>query len=110
MATIQPQRAKVSGTAITYAAASGGGDKFKPGQHREYRVKNGHSSAQSVTIAVPGNTKYGAANPDIGPVSIAAGVEFTFGPFDVDLGDSDDGMVDVTYSGVTALTVAVVDV
>lgn len=110
MATLTPQRAKIAGTAITYAAAAPGGDKFKPGPHREFRVKNGHSSAQSVSIAVPGNTNYGVANPDIGPVSIAVGAEYAFGPFPAAFADKADGMVAVTYTGTTALTVAVVDV
>lgn len=110
MATLTPQRAVVGGVAVTYASAAVGGDKFGPGAKRHFRVKNGHSAAQTVTIAVPGLTKYGLAQPDIGPVSIAAGAEYAFGPFPADLADT-DGLIAVTYpGGVTALTVAVVDV
>lgn len=112
MATLTPQRSSVSGTAITYAAAGAGGDKFGPGADRHFRVKNGSGGALTVTIAVPGNTKYAIANPDIGPVSVAAGAEYCFGPFPDDLGDpADSGLIAITYpGGVTSLTVAVVDV
>lgn len=111
MATLTPQRSQVQGTVITYAAAAGGGDKFGPGADRHFRVKNGGGSPITVTVVVPGNTKYGIANPDITSGSIAAGAEWCFGPFPDDLGDStDSGLISVTYSGVTTVTVAVVDV
>ncbi len=110
MATLTAQRVAVAGTQITYAAAAGGGDKFTPGDHREFRVKNGDATATTVTIAVPGNTAYGQANPDIA-ASIPAGQEWAFGPFPSYFGDpADSNLIAVTYSKVTSLTVAVVDV
>lgn len=110
MATLLAQQANVSGVAITYAAASGGGDKFGPSPRRHFRVKNGSGGAITVTIVVPGTTKYALAQPDI-TASVGAGAEYCFGPFPDDLGDpADNGLISVTYSGVTSLTVAVVDV
>lgn len=111
MATLSAQRSQVTGIAVNFLPASAGGDKFGPGADRHFRVKNGSGASITVTIAVPGNTKYGLANPDIGPQSIAAGAEWTFGPFPDDLGDpTDSGLISVTYSAVTSVTVAVVDV
>jgi hypothetical protein len=111
MATLPAQRSQVQGVAVTYVAAGAGGDKFGPGPDRHFRVKNGSGASITVTIVVPGNTKYNIAQPDIGPVTIAAGAEFVFGPFPDDLGDpTDSGLISVTYSAVTTVTVAVVDV
>lgn len=110
MATLSATQATFAGVAITYVAAGAGGDKFGPGDRRHFRVKNGSGGAITVTVVVPGNTKYALAQPDIA-TSVAAGAEFCFGPFPVDLGDpADSGLISVTYSGVTSLTVAVVDV
>lgn len=111
MATLTATQATVQGTAINYAPAGAGGDKFGPGARRHFRVKNGGGSAITATVVVPGNTKYAQANPDITSASIAAGAEFCFGPFPDDLGDpADSGLISVTYSGVTSVTVVVVDV
>lgn len=107
MALLARQQAKLAGTAITYSPAAAGGDSFAPGDRTELRVKNGHTAAQSVTIVAPGKTRWGQPEPDI-TVSVPAGAEYAFGPFPTELADPADGLVDVTYSGTTAMTVAVV--
>jgi hypothetical protein len=109
MATLTGVQSKIAGTAVTYVSASGGGDKFSPGDHREFRVKNG-ATASTLSIAVPGTAKYGGAFPVASgtAITIAANTEYTFGPFPSDLAQS-DGYVAVTYGNVTTLTVAVVD-
>lgn len=103
MALLTRQQPKLAGTAITYAAASGGGDTFGWTSDGVLRVKNGSGGSITVTIVTPGNTKYGQADPDI-PVAVAAGAEAAIGPFPATL--ATDGVVSVTYSGVTSLTVA----
>lgn len=106
MALLTSQRVTLAGTQITYAAASAGGDTFAP-DVAELRVKNGHTAAQSVTIVTPGTTQWGVADPDI-VVSVPAGAEYAIGPFPRGLADPSDNLVHVTYSGTTALTVALV--
>lgn len=111
MATLTSVQSSANGTAVTYVAASAGGDKFGAGANRHFRVKNASGGALTVTIAVPGTTKYGQAMPAIGPVSVAAAAEFVFGPFPPDLANPADSLIAVTYpGGVTSLSVAVVDV
>jgi hypothetical protein len=110
MATLNAVRSQISGTAVTYAPASGGGDKFAAGDHREFRVKNG-ATPSTLSIAVPGTAKYGGNFPVVGgsAITLLANTEYTFGPFPSDLVQS-DGLVWVTYGNVTTVSVAVVDV
>ncbi|GAW54741.1 hypothetical protein [Nocardioides sp. PD653] len=110
MATLTTQKAKTTGQAITMAAASGGGDKVDAGDHTALLVTNGGGSSINVTVAVPGNTKYGAAEPDI-VVAVAAGATKLIGPLPTDLEDTTtDRLVAVTYSGVTSVTVAAIEI
>lgn len=108
MAVLAVQQSKITGTAVTFAAAAAGGDSFLPGAHVALHVRNGDVSAKTVTVVVPG-TRYDQANPDI-PVVVAAGAHTVIGPFPADLADPSDGQVDVLYSAVTSVTVALVGV
>lgn len=111
MATLNGVQSKLAGTVVNYVAAGAGGDKFLPGDHRELCVRNGGGAPITVSIAVPGTAKYGGSFPVASgaAISVAAGAEQRFGPFPADLAQA-DGLVSVTYSGVTSVTVAVVDV
>lgn len=109
MATLSYQRAAISGTALTMASAAGGGDKVRPSQSGLVLVTNGGVGSITVTVAVPGNTRYGGAEPDVA-VSVAAGASKLIGPFPNDLADPSDGLVALTYSGVTSVTVAAIAV
>lgn len=109
MAVLTRQQVTLAGKAITYQPAAVGGDTFAPADRIELRVKNGHSAAQSVTVVVPGNTRWGQSEPDV-TVSIPAGAEYAFGPFPGELANPATGYVGVTYIGTTALTVALVGV
>lgn len=103
MALLTHQAPKLTGTAVTYAAASAGGDTLGRTTNGVLRVKNGGAGAVTVTVVTPGNTQYGQADPDI-PVSVAAGAEVAIGPFPDSL--AVDGVISVTYSAVTSVTVA----
>lgn len=103
MALLTYQQPKLTGTTITYAAASAGGDTLGHTTGGVLRVKNGDAAAKTVTVVTPGNTAYGQADPDI-PVTVAAGAEVAIGPFPAGL--AVDGVVSVTYSAVTSVTVA----
>lgn len=62
-----------------------------------------------MTVVAPGNTRFGQAEPDIAIV-VAAGAFALIGPFDEQLEDPADGLVAVTYSAVTSVTVAAVQI
>jgi hypothetical protein len=108
MATLAYQTVKTTGITPTFAAADAAGDKVLPNDRGLFYVKNGGTAAVTLTIATPGNTKYGAAIPDI-TVSVAAGAEGVIGPFPADLVGS-DGYVDIAYSAVTSVTRAALTV
>lgn len=109
MATLTYQRPAIDGTTLTMAAAAAGGDKVAPNNDGFVLVTNGGGSSITVTVAVPGNAKYGGALPDVA-VSVAAGASKLIGPFPFDLADPADGLVALTYSGVTTVTVAAITV
>lgn len=96
---------------VTFAAATGGGDTIaiNPGDVVKLYVKNGDASAKTVTIVDP-RTQYGQASPDV-PVVVANGnaghTEITIPP---EFADPTTGLVSITYSAVTSVTVAAVRV
>jgi hypothetical protein len=105
MALLTYQPIKTTGMTPAFAAATAAGDTVPPDNGGLLYFKNGGTAATTVTIATPGNTKYGAAIPDVA-VSVAAGAEAVIGPLPFDLGDFGDGLVHITYSSATSLTVA----
>lgn len=108
MATLTSQQVSVLGTTLTQTAAGAGGDKFTAGTTLIYR--NGSGGSITVTVVVPGNTKYGIAAPDY-TFAIAAGAMAAIGPLPFDLADpADSYLISVTYSGVTSLTVSPITV
>ena len=106
MALISYQNPALTGTAITFAAANGGGDEIQAKSNSLLLVRNDDASPVNVTIVVPGNDQYGGARPDI-VKSVGAGEIVAFGPFPDDL-EAADGKIDITYAGVTDLFVAAV--
>jgi hypothetical protein len=105
VSTLTYQQASVTGAAFATQAAQVGGDKVAPHSRGAVLVTNGSGSSITVTIATPGTDKYGQARPDI-PVTVAAGASKLIGPFPPDLADSSDGLVALSYSDVTTVTVA----
>ena len=101
------QQAQVAGTAVDFTAADAAGDTVPPNSRGALMVRNGDTTAKTVTVVTPGNTRYGQADPDV-PVTVAAGATALIGPFPQDLADPADGLVHVTYSAVTAVTVAAI--
>lgn len=108
MAQLSYQQAKTTGQAITMQAASGGGDSVTVAENGALLVRNGDASSKTVTVVVPG-TQYGQARPDIAVV-VAAGETALIGPFPFDLADPVTRLVNVTYSAVTAVTVAAITI
>lgn len=109
MALLAVQQASLSGTPVTYTAAAGGGDTIAlPHDKVALRIKNGGGAGITASIAFPGTTPYGVANPVRTTSSIAAGAEVVVGPIPLSAADPVTGLVSVTYSGVTSVTVAAV--
>ena len=106
MATLTTQQIGVTGTAVTLAAAAGGGDAVL-GDDRTFLVVNNASGGSiTVTVVIPGTT-YGQNNPDI-PVAVPAAGTRYIGPLTAAMADPTTGLVGLTYSGVTSLTVGAV--
>jgi hypothetical protein len=107
VAVLPVQAITRAGTGLTpaYSAAAGGGDSCKASSRTFLHVKNGHSSPQTVTIATPG-TVGGLAIADLA-VAVPNAAERMIGPIDDVFRDS-GGLAQITYSGVTALTIAAI--
>jgi hypothetical protein len=96
----------VTGVVQTLAAAAAGGDKFQPGDHTFLVVANGSGGSITVTIDSQVVSNFGVDTDGGGPV--AGGATRLFGPFPSGRwAAASDGLVAVTYSAVTSLTVGV---
>lgn len=106
MALLAKQAASVVGlNPLTMNAAAGGGDTVlvdRPGVY--LLVRNADATSKTVTIVRP-YTTYGTADPDI-PVVITTLNFAVIGPIPVEFGDA-NGLVAITYSAVTSVTVGV---
>lgn len=111
MAVLTVTEITEAGVADGAAAAAGGGDSFaNPDDERTVlKVINGGGGSITVTITpavvaatLPG---FGAVTKANGGGSVGAGATRYFGPFPKAYNDA-NGRVNVTYSGVTSVTVA----
>ncbi len=113
MATLTPVSAALTGATFSPAAASGGGDQFaNPRGSAFLYVKNGSGGSLSVTMAAvmttrPAEGAYPAMTVGNNVVAVPAGAERLIGPVPSAYNDG-NGNVQLTYSGVTSLTVAVI--
>lgn len=114
MAVLTVQNVVLAGAVITPVAAAGGGDSFaNPTDERtELLVVNGGGGSINVTIVaqpasvpVPG---YGTVPLASEVIAVAAGATKRIGPFPAAKFNDASGRVNVTYSGVTSVTVAAV--
>ncbi len=109
MALLATQKVVRTGLAPAYSAAAGGGDTFVPGQSVMAHIKNGSGAAITVTIVTPGSTS-GQAIADVSVSVPATTGDRMIGPLPGSLfTDPATGVGNITYSGVTTLTVAIVD-
>jgi hypothetical protein len=108
MAVLGTQTIVPAGLAPAYSAASGGGDKLAPGNDTFLHVKNASGAPITVTIdsVVPSN--YGTDADLVVAVPATTGDKM-IGPLPASrFANPADGLVNVTYSGVTSLTVAAI--
>lgn len=107
MAVLTIVEPTLAGVADSLVAAAGGGDSFVNNGLVLFVVNNGSGGALTVTFDDPNSQNPGAAtqfNPDVA-VAVPAGQRRTIGPFPPFRFNDPNGRVNVTYSGVTSLTV-----
>ncbi|MEU2992588.1 hypothetical protein ABZ772_19870 [Streptomyces griseoincarnatus] len=107
MAALSTTVAPLTGAAVTYTAAAGGGDTCQTGAGVLLLVKNDDASSHIVTLVTPG-TVNGLAIADRA-IAVAAGTEVAI-PVTSDYRNPATGRASITYDGVTDVTVAVVRV
>lgn len=108
MATLAVQSLKRTGLNPSYAAASAGGDKFAPSRETFLHVKNGGGGSITATITTPREAFPDVAVADVA-VAVPAGGERMIGPFPAEhFAAASDGLADISWSGVTSVTVAAV--
>jgi hypothetical protein len=96
-----------------YTPAAGGGDTFVPGDQTFVHAKNGSGGVITITVAdalTPVPAGSAAVNNFV--QTVAAGGEAMLGPFPASRfaqpAGGTPGSANMTYSGVTSLTVAVI--
>lgn len=110
MATLSVQTVTADGLDPAYVAADGGGDKVRPGGKTFIHVKNGGGGSVTITVNDPLSVSPpGAASfdPDLSVVVEPSG-ERMIGPLPENRFRGTDSFADITYSGVTSVTVAAI--
>lgn len=108
MATLSVVTSSRDGVAFAPAAAAGGGDAFANDGKVALYVDNGGANSINVTFATE-VTVDGLTLPDR-VVAVANGVAKLIGPFPTTTYNDANGLVQVTYSEVTSVTVAPIKV
>lgn len=104
MATLSVQQVVQSGLGPTYAAAAAGGDKVPPGENVWLHVKNTGGGAITVTVDSKTPSNYGT-DADLSVSVPATNGERLIGPVPAQRFAGTDGLADITYSGVTGLSI-----
>jgi hypothetical protein len=105
---ITPQKATSAGPSITFEPANNLGNSFTPQKGRALIVRNGSGSTVTLTLPTPGTADGLAIADRTVSVAAAAQAHVGLGAFAGIYGQA-DGSVNVDYSAVTSVTVAVVD-
>lgn len=117
MALLTLQTPAETGTTLTYASCTGGGDTFANNGKVYLHIKN--ASGGSITVTIAKTSSATVNDPVLGiltkadvAVAIGAGAEKMIGPFKPDAfnATAGTGLVSITYSGVTSLTIAAIQV
>lgn len=110
MAVLVVQKIVKAGLTPALAAAAGGGDSWQNTGREFLKVTNGGAGSINVTIAAQAGacSTYGVTNAahDI-VVAVGAGVTKDIGPIDPLAYNDANGRAQITYSGVTTVTVGV---
>ena len=106
MATLTVQDIVLTGLNPSYDSAVAGGDEFANDGKTFIHVKNTHGSAWIVTVDSVAPCSQGYDHNAV--VSIPASGERMIGPFDKHRFDDAEGKVQITYNGVTSLSIAAI--
>lgn len=110
MALLPLQSMTSAGLAPTLVAATGGGDTVALASSTDDRsflqVTNGAGSSMTVSIADPGVTPAGNAGT-VTPITVAAGTTKLI-PLNPNSVNSTTGLISISYSAVTTVTVGAV--
>lgn len=109
MAALTTQKPSTAGVALTYGSAAGGGDTFVNTGREFVHIKNQSGGTITVTISSGSNKcSFGVSNAahDITHALLTM-TDAMLGPFSKDQFNDASGNVNITYSGVTSLTLAV---
>ena len=111
MANLIPQKINDFGVISTLEAATAAGDEFTNSGVEFLHVENGHSGALTVTITVQvtniHHNQFGTVTKSNVVKVIGAGNDAFIGPFKQAAFNDANNMVQITYSAVTSLKVAV---
>ena len=112
MALLIPQKIIDLGTLETFSAATADGDSFINSGVEFLHVKNGHASnSYNVTITVQvtniHHQQFGSVTKSNVVKAVAAGQDVLIGPFKQSAFNDNNNEVQITYSAVTTLSVAV---
>lgn len=107
MAALAKEKISLTGLNGTYSSAAGGGDTFPVGANTFLNIKNGSGAPITVTVDSKKNCDQGEDHNSV--TVVTNGEERLIGPFSsVDRwGNPTTKLADLTYSGVTSLTVGV---
>lgn len=108
MADLDVQKTILTGLTPSYDACAGGGDAFLNSGKTFIHVKNGHSGAWEVTVDSVKDCSQGFDHNVV--VSVPNAEERMIGPFPRSRFNDAEGKAQITYDGVTALTIAVIEV
>ena len=104
MTDYTPTAITMDGVAVTFNAAAAGDKITNVAQGGAYiHVKNGGGAPITVTIAPPGNTSYGVANPSK-VVTVTNGTEKIISLLPAYANPSDGNKVALTWSATTSVT------
>lgn len=107
MATITPS---APGAAVTYQAANGGGDKFANTGRERLHVRNGGVGSITAHVTKQATCNFGVVHStDTGDdYTIGAGSDKILPALDPARYNDGSGFVNITYTGVTSVTVGVI--
>lgn len=112
MATISVQTYDEAGTDLTLSSAAAGGDQFSNTGKQVVLIKNGDSSGKTVTATAQTTSfednNYGDSVKQDQSVTVSAGGIGIMGPFPRKAFNDSNDNVQLTYSAVTSLEIAVV--
>lgn len=107
MATLSVSQITTAGIADpSLTTAAGGGDQFSNNGKTYLKVANATGATVTVTIASQQACSQGATHNTT--ASVASGQTKLLGPFPADRYNDANGYVQVSYSGVTSITVGAV--